>query len=97
MPVTTKLIQPIPKINNLPAYLPLEGAIRIELQQGVPIFRASTSIQERIEALLHKQQEANLETVEIEELELYEEIDDYLSFINRLARNIIQTQQPQGN
>jgi hypothetical protein len=75
----------LPKFDYLPATLPLDGAIRIELEQGLPVFRASATVQQRIEALLHQQQETGLTAAELEELEQYAEIDDYLSFINRLV------------
>jgi len=84
----------MPKLNNLSPALSLDGAITLEIQQGVPIFRASTSVQERIENLLDKQRESNLTTKESEELRQYEEIDDYLSFVNRMVRNLLQTQRP---
>lgn len=84
---------PIPRLRHLPATLPLEGAVRIELEEGVPMFRASTPVQERIEGLLLKQQTLALSPEEEQELEHYEEIDDYLSFINRVVRNLVQTQK----
>lgn len=37
----------LPKLNNLPASLPIEGAVRIELAEGIPIFRASGVVQGR--------------------------------------------------
>lgn len=83
----------IPRLRRLPATLPLEGAVRIELEEGIPIFRASTPVQERIEALLLKQQTSGLSPEEEQELEHYEEIDDYLSFLNRVVRNLVQTQK----
>ncbi|WP_413172693.1 hypothetical protein [Anabaena azotica] len=82
----------LPTLHTLPATLPLEGAIRIELQEGTPIFRASSSVQNRIEILLLKQQDSQLTTEEEQELDSYEEIDDYLSFLNRIVRNIDQNQ-----
>jgi hypothetical protein len=85
--MTTPLL---PTLQNLPANLPLEGAISIELQAGIPIFRASNIVQNRIEVLLAKQQISPLHPEEQQELDSYEEIDDYLSFLNRLARNILQ-------
>jgi hypothetical protein len=85
--MTTPLL---PTLQSLTATLPLEGAISIELQEGIPIFRASNSVQNRIEALLAKQQISLLNPQEEQELDGYEEIDDYLSFLNRLARNILQ-------
>jgi hypothetical protein len=72
--------------------LPREGAIRIEIEEGIPIFRASKRVQTRIEELLTKQVDIGLTGQEEEELERYEEVDDYLSFLNRVVRNILQTQ-----
>jgi len=87
--MTTPLL---PKLQSLPATLPVEGAVRIELEEGIPIFRASSAVQTRIEALLSKQQEFQLNPDEEQELDRYEEIDDYLSFLNRYVRNLFQTQ-----
>ena len=81
---------------HLPTTLPLDGAVRIELQQGVPIFKASTKVQDRIEALLHQQQTRSLTEDEEEELDQYEEIDDYLSFVNRVIRNLFQQSATNG-
>ncbi|MEW5766324.1 MAG: hypothetical protein AB1797_01685 [bacterium] len=79
---------PLPKLHSLPDTLPREGALRIELQEGIPIIRASSYVHDRIETLLKKQQEAGLSRKEREEFDLYEEIDDYLSLINRIVRNL---------
>jgi hypothetical protein len=76
----------------LPTTLPLDGAIRIELEEGVPIFRASLAVQKRIEGVLDKQQQTGLTSAENTELDLYEEMDDYLSFVNRTIRNLLQMQ-----
>jgi uncharacterized protein YnzC (UPF0291/DUF896 family) len=73
----------------------VEGAVRIELEEGVPIFRASSAVQSRIEALLARQETAKLTTEEEEELDSYEEIDDYLSFLNRVVRNSLHSQAEQ--
>ncbi|MEG4121261.1 hypothetical protein QUA43_27800 [Microcoleus sp. N9_B4] len=78
----------LPKLENLRDTLPIEGAVRIELVEGVPIFKASTAVKNRIQELLDKQQTLPLNTEEEQELNLYEEIDDYLSFVNRTVRNI---------
>ena len=56
------------------------------------MFRASGSIQARVEELLLKQHQAQL-SIEEEELDRYEEVDDYLSFVNRLIRNMIQAEK----
>ena len=82
----------MPKLDCLPAALPIEGAVRIELEEGIPIFRASETVQTRIEALLLKQQESSLNPDDEKELDCYEEIDDYLSFVNRTMRNLFLTQ-----
>ncbi|NEQ10508.1 MAG: hypothetical protein F6K37_32675 [Moorea sp. SIO4E2] len=75
------------KLENLPRSLPLDGAVRIDLVEGVPIFRASSLVIERIEILLGKQKENALTEEEEIELDGYEELDDYLSFVNRILRN----------
>lgn len=69
--------------------LPLEGAIRLEMVEGTPCFRATTTVQERIEWLLAQ---TDLTTAQDEELMMYEEVDDYLSFLNRVVRNLAQAQ-----
>jgi hypothetical protein len=83
--------QEFPRLQQLPTTLPVEGAVRIEIEEGVPLFRASTAVQTRIEALLAKQQQAGLSPEENKELDGYEEVDDYLSFVNRLIRNRLQS------
>ena len=84
------VMHPLPRLHSLPATLPLEGAVRIELEEGVPVFRASSAIQARIEELLLRQRRGRLGRGEKKELDQYEEIDDYLSFVNRLMRNIVR-------
>lgn len=79
---------PLPKLNTLPTTLPIDGAVRIELEEGVPIFRASQEVQNRIEELLEKQKVTDLSVDEEHELDSYEEIDDYLNFVNRTIRNL---------
>ncbi|MEG4516472.1 MULTISPECIES: hypothetical protein [unclassified Microcoleus] len=78
----------LPKLENLRDTLPIEGAVRIELMEGIPIFKASTAVKNRIQELLDKQQTLPLNHEEEQELNLYEEIDDYLSFVNRTVRNL---------
>jgi hypothetical protein len=75
------------KLEHLPATLPQEEAIKIELVEGVPIFRASQKVQQRIENLLIKQQENSLSLEEEQELDDHENLDDYLSLVNRTIRN----------
>jgi hypothetical protein len=81
----------LPQLKSLPSTLPLEGAVRLEIEEGVPIFRASIFVQTRIEQLLSKQRETSLNDLEEKELDSYEEIDDYLSFVNRTIRNSFQS------
>jgi uncharacterized protein YnzC (UPF0291/DUF896 family) len=44
----------------------------------------------------NKQQAGTLTEEEAEEVDRYEEIDDYLSFLNRLVRNQLQSPQVQA-
>src|SRR5215210_5102592 len=81
-------VETVPKLQALPVSLPRERAIEIEVDEGVLIFRVSKIAQERIEQLLDKQKSENLTDLEETELDRYEEIDDYLSFLNRLTRNL---------
>ena len=85
--------QPVPILRGLPSTLRREGAIGVELEEGVLILRVSKSVQNRIEALLLKQRTSNWTPAEENELQQYEDIDDYLSFLNRLSRNLVQSQQ----
>ena len=80
-------ISTIAAITALPKNLPLNGAIEIELQDGVMIFRASHSIQEHIECLLEKREIITLTEIEEQELDDFVALDDYLSFVNRMIRN----------
>ncbi len=93
--MTINAIHPIPQLQRLPATLPLDNAVRLELEEGIPVFRATATVQERIELLLNKQHKLQLSKSENQELDLYEEIDDYLSFVNRTVRNLILTQATQ--
>jgi hypothetical protein len=43
----------------VPASLPLDSTVRLELQNGLPVLRAWTAVQRRITALLRKQQETS--------------------------------------
>jgi hypothetical protein len=82
----------LPKLDRLPASIPIEGAVRIELEEGIPMFRATAIVQTRVEELLNKQQESPLSEEEEQELDRYEEVDDYLSFVNRTVRNLFLAQ-----
>ena len=87
--------QPVPILRALPSAMRREGAIGVELEEGVLILRVSKSVLDRIAALLLKQRTSQLSPAEENELQQYEDIDDYLSFLNRLSRNLIQSQQTQ--
>lgn len=87
--------QTVPALRALPSTLQREGAIGVELEEGVLILRVSKSVQNRIEVLLSKLRAANLTPAEENELQQYEDVDDYLSFLNRLSRNLVQSQQTQ--
>ena len=78
------------KLPILAQALPLDNVVRIELTEGVPIFRALPHVQDRLEALLEKQQITALTASEKRELAQYEELDDFLSLVNRLVRNLMQ-------
>jgi len=75
--------------------LSAENAVRIELEEGVPVFRASAAVQTRIEALLSEQHDSTLSPAEEQELDRYEAVDDYLSFLNRVVRNLYHSQGAQ--
>ena len=87
----------LPKLNHLPIALPIEETVRMELEEWVPIFRASRLVCDRIEALMAQQQEGLLNPSEVEELDCYEEIDDYLSFVNRTIRNLSRVEHQQAS
>jgi len=93
--INTVTIHPLPKLRALPATLPPDGSVRIELEEGIPVFRASSFIRARIQDLISRAQEVGLTAQEEEELDRYEEIDDFLSFTNRLIRNLLQSQPDQ--
>ena len=92
----TELARSLPRLRRLPGSLPLEGAVRIELEEGVPILRASSTVQKRVDALLMKEREQGLTSEEMEEFDGYEEVDDYLGLVNRLIRNLLK-RQPNEN
>ena len=91
--MNTLVAAPFPKLAGLPPSVPADNLIRIELQEGVPVFRASSYVQKRIDLLLRKQIESDLTKAEKDEIERYEEIDDYLSYVNRVVRNQLQQQE----
>ena len=91
----TNPVQPVPILRALPSALRREGAIGVELEEGVLILRVSKSVQDRIESLIFRHQTSTLTPAEENELQQYEDVDDYLSLLNRLSRNLVQSQQTQ--
>lgn len=72
---------------SLPDLLPRENAVSLEIQEGAIIFRSSSAVKDRIEHLVEKEKTIGLTRDEKRELDGFEEIDDYLSQVNRLIRN----------
>lgn len=93
--MSSMAVQTLPQLRILPGTLPLDNAVRIELEEGVPVFHASSAVQARIETLLDKQRASRLSKSENQELDLYEEVDDYLSFVNRAVRDLLQAESHQ--
>jgi hypothetical protein len=81
-------------LNALLEALPIDDAVRIELCEGVPVFRAPPHVQERIEDLLEKQRAGAVTAEEARELSRHEELDDFLSLVNRLVRNTMHAGKP---
>lgn len=77
-----------PVLQSLPDSLPMEGAFSVVLEEGIPIFRASQAVQDRIEALLDKQAEAVLTLEELTELDCHAETNDSPSFVNRIIYDL---------
>lgn len=78
------------KLERLPKTLPKEGAVSVELAQGVVIFRTSRLFQERIEILKAQQNESELSAEEFQELRDYEELNNYLTWVNQMLGNTLQ-------
>lgn len=78
----------LPKLSELPTSLPQDGSINLVLEGGVPTFRASPAVVGRVAHLLERERGGELSQAETDELERYEEIDDYLSHLNRVVRNL---------
>ena len=85
--MNNQAIQQLPKLKNIKKNLINDRAVNLKVEHGVVIFRASKEMQSRIEELLEKNKSGSLKAEEESELTTYEEIDDYLSYVNRLIRN----------
>ena len=77
------------KLERLPKTLPIEGAVRIKLAKGVLIFRASRLFEERIEILKAQKNESELTSEELQELQDYEELNNYLIWVNQMLGNTL--------
>ncbi len=75
----------------------MDDAVRIEPCEGVPVFRATPRVQERIEDLLEKQAGGALDAEEERELSAYEELDELLSLVNRVVRNAMASGGQDGS
>jgi hypothetical protein len=80
------------KLQPIPPAITQNVSIGLQSIEGIPIFQASPQIQERILQLLDKQKAELLSDMESQELDQYEELDDYLSLVNRLVRNLYLNQ-----
>ncbi|MGH9822474.1 MAG: hypothetical protein ACREDR_04385 [Blastocatellia bacterium] len=91
--MSTTLKDTIPRFDDLPPALRREGSISLEIEQGVAVLRASKAVQRRLESLVRKSKIGKLTPDEKTELEQFEQVDDYLSFLNRLSRNLARPQE----
>lgn len=78
----------LPKLSELPTSLPRDGSINLVLEGNVPSFRAAPAVVGRVKQLLERERRGELSRTETDELERYEEFDDYLSHLNRVVRNL---------
>jgi hypothetical protein len=92
-PMATNPKQTVPILGDLPATLRRQGAISLDMEEGVVVLRASKIVLNRIESLLRKNRTSELTSAEQREMEQYEQIDDYLSLLNRLSRNLARSQK----
>ena len=81
--MTTNLLL---NLHRLPNSLPSEGSIGIELVKGLLVFRISTKIQARIETLIAEKTESALTSEEETELAQYQELVDYLNWVNETIK-----------
>jgi hypothetical protein len=66
-------------------YLP-DGAVSVEARGTELVLRASQKLQERFEALLAKRKAGELTEEESRQFDAIADLDDALSWLNRLAR-----------
>ncbi|MBI3960042.1 MAG: hypothetical protein HY328_14615 [Chloroflexi bacterium] len=82
IPLTPPILDALPKTTRL------DSAIDLDCDEAIPMLHASRSVQARIEDLLNRQRRSPLSDSEDAELEAYAELDDCLSFLNRVIRNL---------
>jgi hypothetical protein len=63
-----------------------DGSVSVENVEGALVLRASQKLQEQFEELLAKQKSGQLSLEEADRYEAICELDDALSWLNRLAR-----------
>lgn len=73
-------------LHCLPNSLPSEGSIGIELVKGLLVFRISTKIQEPIETLIAQKTESALTSEKETELDQYQQLVDYLNWVNETIK-----------
>ena len=73
----------------LPITLPQNVTLQMRLVDGIPVMKATAVVQARIHQLLDKERQSILSASEQHELDSYEQLDDYLSFMNRVVRNLL--------
>jgi hypothetical protein len=66
-----------------------DGAVSVGTQDRHLVLRASSRLQQRFEDLLDKRKAGELTTEETDEYEAICELDDALSWLNRLARSLV--------
>ena len=82
----------VPLLHHLPASLPLDGALRLELQDGVPVLRASATVHTGLPPYSGSTRTAPFPRRK-QRAGRYEELDEYLSFLNRMVRNMLAPPQ----
>ncbi len=64
-----------------------DGAVSVEKQDGSVVLRASQALQNRLEELLERQKSAQLSPDDSAQYAAICELDDALSWLNRLSRD----------
>ncbi|MFT5468768.1 MAG: hypothetical protein ACI8UO_003880 [Verrucomicrobiales bacterium] len=64
-----------------------DGAVSVETQNGALVLRASRSLQMKFEELLERKKSGDINEAEATDYQAICELDDALSWLNRLARS----------